>query len=597
MAMNKIPNLDHAQAICSSASAGVQNKKNSVLPCSATLHIGFFFDGFGHNLEHDIQNDQTTNISRLFMVHPDVDLSDAADPFALHRRFYISGIGTDFDTKLGGGTELSLTGLQGALNKAKDNVADVPKGSATDAAVDAGKDILTGKNWWENLLNNLKPGNIVSTIVKAVAPAAIEIFPAIRDNEIAADLFKTGVDTRLEAASQAFEDAITKAEAQSKAPIKRVAVSVFGFDFGATLARAFAHKLFEDCDPGTTRFKGKNLEIVFAGLFDAVDRSSESSIIGDFISPLTSKVDDGECLPGPVKAALHLVAAHECRSTRRSRLIGTGSLTPRWEERLVPGTSYDVGGGLKKADVPYSLELHKATLQDMYRAAYRAGVPFPEFEKLPDIGVKISQLFELNDHVNGISAIESSKRYMAKVGHNQVSAESFLTHRCMYIRRLRSLWQLYNGQYRAYSDEEDRLERPIFGENGSLKKMLGLGGESEAQAKKRDYALKQVRTHKTALRNELGWLEAVDAEARRIRSGLSTEAEKALLNEWFNPNPPALNPDVEDLLELYLNDSYMIGQMPKEPMYLKYFLVRGLDRPDLTKTKGMAPDYLQQYMS
>lgn len=109
----------------------------------------------------------------------------------------------------------------------------------------------------------------------------------------------------------------------------------------------------------------------------------------------------------------------------------------------------------------------------MYRAAYRAGVPFPEFEKLPDIAVKVSQLFELNDHVNGVSAIESSKRYMAKVGHNQVSAESFLAHRCMYIRRLRGLWQLYSGQYRAYSDEEDRLERPIFGETGSLKKCWG----------------------------------------------------------------------------------------------------------------------------
>lgn len=590
-------NFEQAQAISVRSGSKTTEQKTAILPCEAAFKIGFFFDGFGRNLEEDLASEQLSNIARLFLAHPYDRTTPPADPLNQFEKFYISGIGAPFYASSGGGAGPMGAGLMGALNKAKDNVTDVPKGSATDAAVDAGKDILTGKNWWKTLLNNLKPGNIISTVIKAAAPAAIEIFPAIRDNETVADLFKTGVATRLEAASKAFEDAITKAEAQSKAPIKRVAVSVFGFDFGATLARAFAHKLFEDCDPGTTRFKGKNLEIVFAGLFDAVDRSSESSIIGDFISPLTSKVDDGECLPGPVKAALHLVAAHECRSTRRSRLIGTGSLTPRWEERLVPGTSYDVGGGLKKADVPYSLELHKATLQDMYRAAYRAGVPFPEFEKLPDMGVKISQLFELNDHVNGISAIESSKRYMAKVGHNQVSAESFLAHRCMYIRRLRSLWQLYSGQYRAYSDEEDRLERPIFGENGSLKKMLGLGSESEAQAKKRDHALKQVRSHKTALRNELGWLEAVDAEARRIKNGLSTEAEKALLSEWFNPNPPALNPDVEDLLELYLNDSYMIGQMPKEPMYLKYFLVRGLDRPDLTKTKGMAPDYLQQYMS
>ncbi|MGF6283009.1 hypothetical protein QF010_001645 [Pseudomonas silensiensis] len=37
-----------------------------------------------------------------------------------------------------------------------------------------------------------------------------------------------------------------------------------------------------------------------------------------------------------------------------------------------------------------------------------------------------------------------------------------------------------------------------------------------------------------------------------------------------------------------------MSQMPQTQTTIKYFLVREFDSPDLTKTKGMAPDYLEQ---
>ncbi len=73
---------------------------------------------------------------------------------------------------------------------------------------------------------------------------------------------------------------------------------------------------------------------------------------------------------------------------------------------------------------------------------------------------------------------------------------------------------------------------------------------------------------------------------------------KALLDKWFAPGPKGLRFDVEDLLEFSLNDQYMIQQILKgtgAPIP-KYFRVREFDMPSLNKTKGMAPDYLEQMM-
>lgn len=592
--MSGLANLDRAEAISARASSDVCKGKTAVLSCGATLHVGFFFDGFSRNLQQDLQDDRVSNVGRLFLVHPYDQTSPPPDLFRRLQKFYISGLGTPFDPTLGGGAALAGTGMFGAASKAEDNLSELPEGTATDASVEAGQDILTGKNWWERLINNLKPTKLVIGAVTAVATASVEGLPIVRDNERVAELFKTGVDTRLEAAVQALNDTLNKVRTQGDVPLKRIAVSVYGFDFGATLARAFSHKLLAECEPGTTRYQGIALDIVFMGLFDAVDRSMASSIVLDYLLPLVSQVDDGECLPGPTKAALHLVAAHECRDTRRARLIGTDVSTPRWEERLVPGISEDVGGGLRKEDASSSRELHLACLHEMYRAAYRAGVPFPQLEELYEIDTKAAGLFALNDHINGISALDASTRYQGKVGARQPSAEAFLQHRRWYIRRLRGLWQMYREQYRAFEEEEARLERPLMGSGGVFARHLGLGNESPAQAATRDRVLAQVRASKAALRNSLSWLEQVQMEADMLGRSSYSAPTQALLDEWHAPVAASVSFDIEDVLELFLNDRYMISQLSPIITTLKYFVVRDFDSPDWRKTAGTLPSPLEQ---
>ncbi|MDH2081101.1 phospholipase effector Tle1 domain-containing protein [Pseudomonas atacamensis] len=591
-------NLDRAQTVSTKACAVTDGQKKSVLPCESTLHISFFFDGFGRNSVNDIQEGNLSNVARLFFAHPDDTGQDRIQTNVDRRRFYISGLGSDFDASLGGGAATSGAGIDGALSRAKDSALKSPEDTFSKSPLDAAKDILTGKKWWESLLNNLKVGNVISGAIKAAAPAGLDLFGITRDNEYTATFFKTGVDTRLEAAFKVVEKTLADAREKSGAPVKRISISVFGYDFGASLARAFTHKLFEECDPATNVFKGAQLEVNFAGLFDAVDRSGDSSILLEYFIPFVNIMDDGECLAGPVKSALHLVAAHECQDSRRSRLIGTGPSTPKWEERLVPGTSYDVGGGLKKTDVAHSTELQLASLHEMYQAARKAGVPFPTLDELHESQPDIAEYFILNDHINGASAIGASKDYMSKAGNKKVSAESFLAHRRLYIQRLRGLWELYRGQHQAYDDQEERLQCPIFSKQGSIARALGMSSESAAQAAKRDQALKQTQQGKAALRAELSWLEDVDREAWRLKTSFPSAPVKALLDEWFAAVPKGLSFDVEDLLEFYVNDQYMIQQIPRGTgiPIPKYFRVREFDMPSLNKTKGMAPDYLEQMM-
>lgn len=593
--MSAITNLDRAQAVSANACTGTVEQKKSVLPCETKLHLSFFFDGFGRNLISDVKENCLSNVARLFIAHPD-DKNNKNEGSI--RKFYISGLATEFDATLGGTTELTRAGVDGAASKAMDSAIKSPEDTAKNSHLDAVKDFLTGKKWWEGLLNNLKITNIITGAIKAAAPAALDIFAITRDNEITATYLKTGVDTRLEAAFKVLEDTLESAKAKTGIPIKSIAISVFGFDFGASLARAFIHKLFEECDPGTTTLKGVKLEVIFAGLFDSVDRSGESSIVLEYLIPFVNTVDDGECLAGPVKSALHLVAAHECQDSRRSRLIGTSASTPRWEERLVPGTSYDVGGGLKKQDALHSTELHLASLHEMYQAAYRAGVPFFSLNELHEADADAAEYFVLDDHINGTSAIGASKDYMSNAGNKKVSAQSFLAHRRLYIQRLRILWELYRGQHKAYDEEEQRLQRPILGKQGSIARALGMSSESDAQAAKRDQALKQTQQGKAALRTELAWLEEVDREAWRLKTSFPSAPVKALLDEWYSPVPTNLSVEVEDLLEFYVNDQYMIQQFPPtlSTPIPKYFRVREFDMPNLNKTKGMAPDYLEQAM-
>ena len=277
--------------------------------CARTLKVGFFFDGFGRHRIKDMQTGRVSNIGKLFLVHPD---AQADEPLFSYRAFYASGLGEDFSA------DLNVT-ANSAVTSFGDTASEVPADAAKDQAIESAKDVLDPRrNWWERISRNLKellhkPLNLMGLLKGAVIDATLEVLAPVRDSRFAAELLKTGGDTRIQGAIDFLNEVIRKVESQhGQPPLKHIELTVYGHDYGATLARAFLHELLsrEPQPSGDTySYQGIKLTILFAGLFDGVDRSHV-----DFPYlplPLRTVLDDGGPLPDRVKQALHLVAGEE----------------------------------------------------------------------------------------------------------------------------------------------------------------------------------------------------------------------------------------------------------------------------------------------
>jgi hypothetical protein len=167
--MTSADRLAQAQAI--SARCRVSR---SVFPgCGRTLHIGFFFDGFARNLEEDLRTNNISNVGRLFLAHMDAEKDTE---FHCYRSAYLSGLGATYDASLG-------VQAGGVINRAQSDVMDIPGDTATDQALEAAKDKLSGRSWWQRLkrdLRNLRDrpltglkvfkDMLVNTAVETVAP-------------------------------------------------------------------------------------------------------------------------------------------------------------------------------------------------------------------------------------------------------------------------------------------------------------------------------------------------------------------------------------------------------------------------------------------
>lgn len=115
----------------------------------------------------------------------------------------------------------------------------------------------------------------------------------LRDNPIMAEIAKTGANIRIDGAIDYLNDEVSKVKALSGPPLKRIELSVYGFDYGATLARGFLYRLLDRCliDGEKVEYQGAQVVVLFAGLFDAVDRSrSDIPLIDDYIPVPTSNV-------------------------------------------------------------------------------------------------------------------------------------------------------------------------------------------------------------------------------------------------------------------------------------------------------------------
>lgn len=591
------------QAAAMSARCNSAQRSSHIAPCEHTLRIGFFFDGFGRHRIKDMQTGRVSNIGKLYMAHTDY-VEDGA--LFSYRKFYASGLGEDFSA------DLKLAAIS-ALASFESTASDTPAGVLEDQAIEAAKDALDAKrNWWERISRDLKallqkPVKAGKLLKGALIDASVELLAPVRDNPFVAELLKTGANTRIEGAVDFLNEAIRKIEAQTGRPLlKRIELTVYGFDYGATLARAFLHELLSrEPQPtdGTYRYQGKTLTILFAGLFDNVDRSHVD--LPYLPLPVRTVLDDGGPLPEHVKQALHLVAAHERRFYRRARLLG--STKANWREKWMPGVSEDIGGSLLAGEQKPSAELALVSLHEMYHAARRAGAPFPSLDQLYGINADTASLFIFNDHFEQASAKGLSRHYqreaqtsvaeLKRVKPFYASAPMrprellFAAHMRLYIRWLAALWGPYQVRLRQLAEEEERLHAS---ELGSMSGMLGISRESAAQRDERARRMQVITNERAKLRAEFGWLEDVDGEANEMRLALRNPTlgwraagtrEQAdiwlvLLSEWFNENPGEVSEHMHRLFGHFVHDRLVFSvaqRSAKQFQGQNFFALRGFD--------------------
>ena len=556
--------------------------------CGRTLHIGFFFDGFARNLEEDLRENRLSNIGRLFLAHMDTEQDSELD---CYRSAYLSGLGADYDDSLG-------VQASGVFNRAQSDAMDIPTDVVAEEAFEAAKDQLTGRDWWQRLKRDLgklrdKPQNGLKVFKDMLINTAAEVVEPIRDSRWAAHLVKSGVDVRLEGARTRLNREITVLNDFGQIPLRTIKVSVFGFDFGATLARAFIHELMELCQQRDSQYyyRHARLEIVFAGLFDAVDRSILEIPPLEFILPTTARVDDGGLVHPQVKAALHLVAAHERRFYRRARLLGERRRS--WHEELMPGVSEDIGGGIAPGEQKPSNELALVSLHRMHRAAFAAGVSLVALDELPAKGRMISSLFTFNDRSpSQRSALGLVRHYQRWVGNQLPSSDAFLIHMRCYMRWLAHVWQAYNAEMSELAAQEDAIHQNQYTDNNWFSEIFGFTNETNEERQARLSKVDEIQERRRQLRDQLSWLEDVDSEAKSIKNRLEVfksgsagtrqnlEVWNALLYEWDNPQP--LISEVVELFAFFVHDQQVLSAAQRSARSIageNFFAIRGFDLP------------------
>lgn len=573
-----------------------------ITTCEHTLRIGFFFDGFGRHRIKDMQTGRISNIGKLYMAHTD---SDADDALYSYRKFYASGLGEDFSA------DLTVT-AGGTMSDFGKSASDVPADVAEEQAIEAAKDALDPRrNWWERIRRSLKelmhnPLKLTGLLKDAAIDASVEAIAPVRDYPFVAELLKSGAEVRIQGAIDFLNEALRKIEKSQGVALKQIELTVYGFDYGATLARALLHELLSR-EPQAAgkpyRYWGKELTILFVGLLDGVDRSHTD--LPYMPLPLRTVLDDGGPLPEQVKKALHLVAAHERRFYRRARLLGSGNAN--WREKWLPGVSEDIGGSLLAGEQKPSAELALVSLHEMYHAARRAGAPFPALDDLPRQGRKLAELFIFNDHFDQLSARALSRHYEREAQNSLAELKAFkplfggapmrreqqlfTAHMRLYIRWLAALWRPYQAHMQALSEEEEKLRTSAL---GNISGLLGISRESSAQRQERETELQAIREKKLKLKNELGWLEEVNDEAdgmlKKLRNpalgwraaGTREQADlwAILLAEWFSTTPTPVPEKVHRLFGHFVHDLLAVDVAQRTLTQFtgqNFFDVRGFD--------------------
>lgn len=568
--------------------------------CTRMLEVGFFFDGMGRNLESDLRTGRVSNISRLFSAYPVQEESTLSRSFD---RYYYSGLGTPFEASLS-------ENLMGAAHRAPGEAQTTRDGQLRGSGIEAAKDVASGNQrgrWWEVFGRSFKgsltrPWSWVKQARDSLIRTGAEVYAPIRDNSLMASVLMSGSHTRQSAAIRDFQQSVNDVKQGSQLPLTQIRVSVFGFDFGAAMAKAFVRELLDEiCEKegSSHRYEGAEVKVVFAGLFDCVDRSHPDMGPLDWFHPLTPILDDGGPLHSGCQRALHLIAAHERRYYRRCRpLGGQNSL---WREELCPGISEDIGGGLASDEQKASAELSRAALHRMYRRATTAGVPLPSLESLREKDVITAQLFELNDQIEGYSLITMARHYQRQTSnHRNPTAESFRFHTLIYLAWLSQRYRDYREALAILENREDALPNRYY--NRTLGTVTASLTGSREQWELEESERADIDAGLADLKATWGWLEQVDSEAQHIRNRFTSSHNdtrrhaRAVLREnlilaenWHRwtreESPPALPEPIELLFAYGLHDKQPeeMNYRNRQPSQIsggyRFMTYRGIDRP------------------
>ncbi|MCP1325914.1 DUF2235 domain-containing protein [Halomonas sp. 707D4] len=580
---------------------GITSNEYLGADCNQILDIGFFFEGISRNLEQDIQSGKVSNIGRLYSAYPERAHSTIAHKFNRH---YYSGLGTSFDSSLS-------DDVVGAANRVPSEAVGTGEGQLRSSATDAAKEVLSGGGsgrWYEVFTRSFKvsitqPLNWVKAARDGVVRTGIEAYAPIRDTPVAADLLMSGSHTRLSSAVRDFQSSVADVKQNSELPLDRIRVSVFGFDFGAAMAKAFVRRLLDEvCDQSGERFvyQDSDVEVVFVGLLDCVDRTHAEMGLLDWFHPLSPVLDDGGELHPGCQRVLHLIAAHERRFYRRCRPLGGEN--PQWHEELCPGISEDIGGGLAADEQKASVELSRAALHRMYRRATIAGVPFPPLDTLKEQNEFTAQMFELNDEIEGYSLPALARHYqrLTTSRHNPTD-ENFRSHTLVYLAWLAQRYRDYQDTLAALEAREDVLPNRYYHRTiGSLVASVS-GSQEEWSIQTAERA--EVDAALSTLKQAWGWLEDVDDEAadirRRERSSdrntylharATLRYHSQLANSWYQwtreESPPELPEPVGLLFAYGLHDKQPeeMAYRNRQPSQLvggyRFMTWRGIDKPD-----------------
>lgn len=550
------------EGIVGAANRAQQANDTGINNCCRTWHVGFFFDGVHRNIEQDAKEQQLSNISRLFRAYPDQNNNTSHDNY---NAFYFSGLGTPFNEEL---VEKIHAMMDGAQSSVLDDIKDQPG----DMAEEAGIELLKGYNWYEilksqakKLINPVKWKEMAMDATKgAIQKISIEATPWLRDNPIIAEMLVTGVDTRISSAKIRFMRFHERAKFDNPVPIKRISISLFGFDLGATLARKFIDVFLEDLckkEGDQYAYQGIPIEIVFTGLFDCARHTPASNnngvdwfvaTVGGPVSGISilmgdKSIDQDTELNPAVKKALHLAAAHETRPWRS--LYRLGGDAGVFQEELLPGCAEDIGGGLKPNTQKPSAELSRVALHRMYRAATMAGVPFPDFQTLKTYSETVASYFIMQDNVENKSVAQWTQIYQRALPYKKITVGGQNAHLDSYIDWLGRQYYQYRKECLNYERQRDNTLSSADASAG----LLGITPQGRATAA-------GLQNELVILKRNWGWLEDVHDAALKMQNSMESNPNDKRLTLQPDIYRPALR-----RAKLFLNYAHAAWQDLPQP--------------------------------